>query len=182
MPAKVLSPEEKARKREHALKVLKKANEALQRRQELKIDKVIQFIALNPFASLNEACREAGLTINPENKARIHNLMAQPATQDKINAYKSEYVSPMVSQDIGERYRTLAIQAVNKAQERLFSKDCKDNTLVEILRVCSQYLAPKNAAVNINAGAGSLVGILSDLQSSAQEALTKLPEKTIEPD
>ena len=169
----------KAIKRERALVNIQKAQLAVKRKTEIKMENVIQFIALNPFATINEACRAAGLSLSAANKTRINNILAQPATQDKINAYKSEYVSPMVSQDIGERYRTLAIQAVNKAQERLYSKDCKDNTLVEILRVCSQYLAPKNAAVNINAGAGSLVGILSDLQSSAQEALTHKPEKEV---
>lgn len=173
------NPELKAIRRKNALANLQKAYAATSKKRELRLERIAHFVALNPFASVPEICREGGLSANGLNKVKINNLLSQPMMREKIAAYKQEYVNPIVTADIGERYRTLAIQAVEKAQARLYDKDCKDNTLVEILRVCSQYLAPKNAAVQINAASGSLVGILSDMQSSAQEALQK-QEKVIE--
>lgn len=180
----VLSPEEKARKREIGLRNIQRAHEVQRQNRQLRAEKLAQFVALNPFSNMKEICEGIGIPSTGFSKQMIRNALAQPLMIDKIKAYKEEFISPTVSADIGERYRTLALQAVEKAQERLDSKTCKDNTLVEILRVCSQYLAPKNAQVQINAGAGSLVGILSDLQSSAQESLSKLnnTEKLIGPE
>ncbi len=175
-----LDPEVKASRKEKLGEFRERAYAKLRADKQLKFDKLAQYIAMNPFSGIAEACRAVGVPYNATYRQQIRNCMAQPAMKEKILAYKQEFINPEVMADISERYRTLAIQAVEKAQIRLMSKDCKDNTLIEVLRVCGQYLAPKNAAVQINAGQGSLVGILSDLQSSAQESLSKLPEKLIE--
>jgi len=175
-----MDPAEKARRKEKLAEFREKAYAKTREKKQLKFDKLAQYVAMNPFCGIAEACRAVGVPYNAAYRQQIRNCLAQPAMKDKILAYKQEFINPEVMADISERYRTLAIQAVEKAQIRLMSKDCKDNTLIEVLRVCGQYLAPKNAAVQINAGQGSLVGILSDLQSSAQESLAKLPINNVE--
>ena len=175
-----MDPAEKARRKEKLAEFREKAYAKTREKKQLKIDKLAQYIAMNPFCAIGEACKAVGVPYNAAYRQQIRNIMAQPAMKEKILAYKQEFINPEVMADISERYRTLAIQAVEKAQLRLMAKDCKDNTLIEVLRVCGQYLAPKNAAVQINAGQGSLVGILSDLQSSAQESLTKLTNNNTE--
>jgi hypothetical protein len=168
-----MDPETKEKRKAKLGEFRELAYAKMRQKKQIQLEKLAQYVAMNPFAGVAESCKAVGVPYNNTYRQQIRNIMAQPAMRDKVMNYKQEFINPEIMADINERYRTLALQAVEKAQIRLMAKDCKDQTLIEVLRVCGQYLAPKNAAVQINAGQGSLIGILSELPSSAQEALAQ---------
>ena len=155
----------------HMISMMQKSLVKRKLRKEMKIDQLAQFVAQNPFSTMKEKCETYGISWT--NRRTIYWIMRDPIFQEQVKKQAESMIDPMVARTIGEKYEQLAIMAVDKMEQRVLDKNCKDNTLVEVLRVCSQFLTPKNPAVMVNAGSGSWINMMAGLPSSSQEVLEK---------
>ena len=130
-------------------------------------DNFAKFMAMNPFATIQEMKQALGT----KSALSVYHRLRQKPFREKVLAYKQEYINPNISETLTQRFTNLTIMAIERMEARVNDPKCKDQTLVEIFRISSQQLMQKGGNVNINTGKGSLVSILSGLQSSSQEAL-----------